>query len=59
MGKCLGEMDSVVLRKHTLAGPPGRADDLYCSTTSCWKSHRSRLTVKEILAPLVIPVGLE
>ncbi len=46
MEKCLGEMDSSALRdgKHTLAGPPGRADVLYCIATSCWKSHRSRLT---------------
>ncbi len=36
------EMDSVALRdgKHTLAGPPGRADDLYFVAASCWKSQQ-------------------
>ncbi len=41
-GKMCREVDSAALRdgKHTLAGPPGRADDLYCVATSCWKSQQ-------------------
>ncbi len=42
MEKCVGEMDSAALRdlKHALAGPPGRADDLYKVATSCRKSQK-------------------